>query len=204
MNRKSHWESIYSTKNPTQVSWYQQRPEVSLEMIERTKVGKAANIIDIGGGASTLADHLLAMGFARVTVLDISMAAIRAAQERLGPKAEAVEWIEADITEAVLPARSFDLWHDRAVFHFLIEEKDRRKYVEQATHALKDAGHLILAAFASDGPTRCSGLDVVRYTPEALQEEMGGAFELMETTRETHLTPSGSEQRFIYCRFRKR
>lgn len=201
MKRKSHWENIYSTKSSKQVSWYQQRPELSLKMIERTEVCKGAHIIDIGGGASTLGDHLLAMGFAHLTVLDISAAAISAAQQRLGRKAEAIEWIEADITEVVLPAGRFDLWHDRAVFHFLTEKEDRRKYVEQATGALKDSGHLILATFASEGPTRCSGLDVVRYTPERLQEEMGTGFDLMESAVETHLTPSVTEQKFIYCRF---
>ena len=195
MDTKTHWGQLYETKAPNQVSWYQAHPDTSLHFIHHTGVDKLSHILDVGGGASTLVDHLLAEGFQHITVLDISRAALDEAQERLGPQAENVSWIEADITQAALPPASFDLWHDRAVFHFLTDAESRRRYTDGLRYALKPDGHLIMATFALDGPTRCSNLDAVRYSPEALLCELGPDFELVHSARETHVTPSGGEQR---------
>ncbi len=163
MERKAHWEGIYTTKTPTGVSWYQPYASKSLELIKHTGVGTSAHIIDVGGGASTLVDDLLAEGFRHLTVLDVSSAALDAARQRIGARAaQEVAWIEADITQAVLPRLHFDVWHDRAVFHFLTDADERRRYVSAASLALKPGGHLIVATFAADGPVRCSGLNVVR------------------------------------------
>ncbi|HWP90944.1 MAG TPA: class I SAM-dependent methyltransferase [Thermodesulfobacteriota bacterium] len=200
---KSHWEKVYAQKLPTEVSWYQDHLQMSLQFIQRTGVGKLASIIDVGGGASTLVDDLLARGFERLTVLDISSKAIDLAQSRLGFNAGKITWIEADITKVSLPENHYDLWHDRAVFHFLTGTEDRQKYVELVKDSLKPGGHVIIAAFALDGPPRCSGLDVVRYSPDSLLEEFGNDFELIESAGEEHLTPSGVKQRFIYCYLRK-
>jgi ubiquinone/menaquinone biosynthesis C-methylase UbiE len=196
---KAHWNRIYATKPCTQVSWYQQHLEVSLHLIERTGIDKTAHIIDVGGGASTLVEDLLVRGFQQVTVLDISAAALRAAQERIGCRAASVEWLEADITEATLPANDYDLWHDRATFHFLTRIEDRRKYIEAVRHSVKEQGHIIIATFADDGPTRCSGLDVVRYSSSDLRRELGGDFKLVDSVREDHRTPFGTVQSFVYC-----
>ncbi len=205
MERKPHWESIYTAKQPTEVSWYQTHAAKSLALVKRTGVNKSARIIDVGGGASTLIDDLLAEGFRHLTILDISSAALEAAQLRLGTRtAQGVAWIEADITQTVLPRRHFDLWHDRAVFHFLVEAEDRRHYVNAANDALKPGGHIILATFAADGQLRCSGLEVVRYSPEELHAEFGDAFELIESHDENHRTPFDTTQKFTYCLFRKR
>ena len=204
MDTKTHWEQLYETKAPNQVSWYQAQPDMSLHFIHRTGVDKLSHILDVGGGASTLVDHLLAEGFQHISVLDISRTALHEAQERLGPQAENVTWIEADITQAALPPTSFDVWHDRAVFHFLTDAESRRRYTDVLRHALRRDGHLIMATFALDGPTRCSNLDVVRYSSKALLGELGADFELVHCARETHITPSGREQKFIYCWFRRR
>jgi len=205
MARKSHWEGIYTTKTPTGVSWYQPHAAKSLELIKRTGVNASAQIIDVGGGASTLVDDLLAKGFRNLTVLDISPTALEAAQQRLGARAaQEVKWIEADITQAVLPRHHFDVWHDRAVFHFLTEADDRRRYVNGASDALKPGGHIIMATFAADGARQCSGLNVIRYSPEKLHAELGGAFEIIESLEETHLTPFDTTQKFTYCLCRKR
>ncbi|MFN8472744.1 MAG: class I SAM-dependent methyltransferase [Anaerolineae bacterium] len=177
---------------------------MSLHFIHRASVDKLSRILDVGGGASMLVDHLLAEGFQHISVLDISRAALHEARERLGPQAENVTWIEADVTQAALPCASFDLWHDRAVFHFLTNAESRRRYTDVLRHALRPDGHLIMATFALDGPARCSNLDVVRYSPEALLSELGPGFELVDSARETHVTPFGGEQRFIFCWFRRR
>ncbi len=176
---------------------------MSLQFIERTGVGKSASIIDVGGGASTLVDDLLARGFERLTVLDVSSKAIDLARARLGSNADKINWIEADITKVSLPQNHYDLWHDRAVFHFLTSAEDRQKYVELVRDSLKPGSHIIMATFAPDGPSRCSGLDVVRYSPDSLLEEFGSDFELIESAGEEHLTPSGVKQMFIYCYLRK-
>ena len=203
MERKAHWESIYAAKATTEVSWYQERPAKSLELIHSTGLGFGASIIDVGGGASTLVDHLLGDGYSQLSVLEISMTALAKIKKRLGRKAEAVTFMDGDVTQVTLPANHYDLWHDRAVFHFLIEADDRRKYVEVLTHALKPGGHLIMATFALDGPPRCSGLDVVRYSPESLSAELGLKFRPVRSITETHHTPFATEQKFIYCLFQK-
>lgn len=203
MDTKTHWEHIYETKAPTQVSWYQEHARYSLQFIQNTGVQKTDHIIDIGGGASTLVDDLFADGFQHVSVLDVSGAALQLARQRLGERAANVNWIEADITQADLPAQAYDLWHDRAVFHFLTQPADRQHYVEAVRYSVRTGGHVILATFAPDGPDRCSGLEVVRYSPESLHSEFGEDFEVVDSTRETHHTPFGTEQRFIYCYCRK-
>lgn len=204
MGDKAHWEKIYTTKAPDQVSWYQVQPQESLDLIRRTGIGKTAQIIDIGGGASTLVDYLLMDGFQHISVLDISFVALGVAKSRLGLRATEVTWIEGDITKSDLPPAHYDLWHDRAVFHFLTDAEDRRKYVEAVERSLKPGGHIIIASFAVDGPMQCSGLDVMRYSPSSLHNEFGERFELLESHNETHNTPFGTQQKFVYCYCRKR
>lgn len=201
--KKSHWENIYATKKPEDVSWYQASLEKSLALIASTGIGSDGQIIDVGGGASTLVDDLLAQGYRNVTVLDLSATALAAAKARLGSRAQAVTWIEADITGAVLPHHHYDIWHDRAVFHFLTRAEDRRRYVETLLHALKPGGHVIIASFGPDGPQQCSGLDIMRYGPEQMHAEFGSGFKLVHSVTEKHVTPFGKEQDFIYCYCRK-
>jgi 2-polyprenyl-3-methyl-5-hydroxy-6-metoxy-1,4-benzoquinol methylase len=203
MENKTHWENIYHTKESAQVSWYQLHPQLSLQYIRNTGADKAANIIDVGGGASTLVDHLLDDGFGQITVLDISKEALEVAIQRLAQRAKLVTWLEADITRADLPQHAYDIWHDRAVFHFLTDPQDRAAYVKTVEHAVKPGGHVIVATFASDGPEKCSGLDVARYDPQSLHDEFGSGFELLDSTHENHQTPFGTEQKFIYCYCRK-
>ena len=200
-NRKSHWESIYAKTIPTEVGWYQVEPALSLELIASTGVGHTDKIIDVGGGASVLVDKLLCQGFQDLTVLDVSSKALDYAKERLGSEAEAVKWIEADVTKFELPEK-YDLWHDRAVFHFLTEENDRKKYVQNMEEALNPGGHVIIAAFSIDGPLKCSGLNVERYSPEKMKNELGDSFELVKATDEGHMTPGGKEQEYTYCYFK--
>ncbi|KJU84952.1 type 12 methyltransferase [Candidatus Magnetobacterium bavaricum] len=199
-NRKEHWDSVYKNKLPTQVSWYEEYPEVSLKLIKSTGVGPDGNIIDVGGGTSSVADTLLADGYQRITVLDISPSALEKSRQRLSEHAHKVKWLEADITEARLP-EEYDLWHDRAVFHFLTDAGDRKRYVQAVKQSLKPGGHLIIATFAIDGPQKCSGLEVVRYSPEGLHNELGGDFELLESFGIDHVTPAKGMQRFTFCRF---
>lgn len=185
------------------MSWFQPHAEPSLDLIERAGSARDAAIIDVGGGASTLVDDLLARGYRDLTVLDLSAAALAAAQVRLGDEARRVNWVEADITEADLPAQRYHLWHDRAVFHFLTDAAQRQAYVGRVLHAVKPGGHVIVATFAEDGPDRCSGLPVMRYGADALHAEFGAPFELLEHRRETHRTPGGAEQQFVYCYCRR-
>ena len=199
MNSKTHWEHIYETKAPTQVSWYQEHAKFSLQYIQNTGIRKTDHIIDVGGGSSTLVDGLIAESFEHITVLDISATALKLARERLGSRAANVIWVETDITQANLPHRAYDVWHDRAVFHFLTQSADRQRYVDTVRHAVRPGGHVIIATFAPDGPDQCSGLEVLRYNPEGLQNEFGENFELVDFSRETHHTPFGTEQKFIYC-----
>lgn len=203
MENKTHWEHIYHTKESTQVSWYQLHPRLSLQYIQNTGVNKTAHIIDVGGGTSTLVDHLLDDGFQHITVLDVAVAALKLAQQRLGKRAESVTWLEADITQTVLPHHEYDVWHDRAVFHFLTAAQDRQHYINTVKEAVKPGGHVIVATFANDGPERCSGLEVARYDPQGLHNEFGADFELLDSAREEHHTPFGTEQKFIYCYCRK-
>lgn len=202
--RKSHWENIYQTKAPDAVSWYQGSPDKSLELIARSRIFKSDPIIDIGGGTSMLVDNLIARNYLDVTVLDISGAALRHAQKRLGEKSSRVNWIEGDILQVNLPSEHFCLWHDRAVFHFLTNKEDRRTYIRLMDQSVKSGGHIIIATFAADGPLRCSGLDVVRYSPDTLSSELGEKFSLIENFCEEHSTPSGAIQPFSYCLFAKK
>ena len=183
---KNHWESIHSTKAPSQLSWYQLHSSLSLEFIKRTNVSKSSQIIDVGGGTSTLVDDLLAEGYAHLTVLDISSGALQIAQHRLEGLAAQVDWIEADITHVVLPNQAYDVWHDRAVFHFLTQPDDRQKYLLALRRSLRSGGHVILSTFGLDGPSKCSGIEVVRYSAESLINEFGVGFELLYTAKETH------------------
>lgn len=199
MNTKTHWENIHQTKAPTQVSWYQEHSLLSLQIIARTGIDKAGQIIDVGGGISTLLDDLLADGYKNVSVLDISAISLQTTQQRLGSRAKEVTWIESDVTQAQLPYQFYDVWHDRAVFHFLIQAEDRQRYIETVRHSVKPGGHVIVATFAPDGPSQCSGLDVVRYSEVGLHNEFGEGFEVVDSSRETHHTPFGTEQRFMYC-----
>ena len=203
MSIKTHWEQIYKTKEPTQVSWYQEHAQYSLEFIQNTGVQKTGQIIDIGGGASTLVDDLIVAGFQHISVLDVSGIALGLAQHRLGARAVEVNWIEADVTRVDLPPQAYDVWHDRAVFHFLTQAADRQRYVDTVRQAVRNGGHVIVATFAPDGPDHCSGLEVVRYSPESLHDQFGEGFEMVNSTPETHHTPFGKEQKFIYCYCRK-
>jgi ubiquinone/menaquinone biosynthesis C-methylase UbiE len=203
METKIHWEEVYETKDSTEVSWFQEHPELSLQFIERTSVDNSDQVIDVGGGASTLVDNLLDRGYQNITVLDISASALHVVQERLGLKANAVTWMESDITQVQLPHHFYDVWHDRAVFHFLTRAIDRQKYVEAVTHSVKAGGHVIIATFGVDGPSRCSSLEVVRYNSDSLHDEFGDNFDLVHSTSESHETPFGTEQKFIYCYCRK-
>jgi 2-polyprenyl-3-methyl-5-hydroxy-6-metoxy-1,4-benzoquinol methylase len=204
MDRKNHWDSVYASKKPNEVSWYQTRLEKSLELIHATGIDKNASIIDLGGGGATLVDDLLAADYTNLTVLDIAPAAIKTAQARLGARAKEVTWLEADVTRARLPEQAYDVWHDRAVFHFLTDAEDRRRYVSAVDHAVKPGGHVIVATFGPRGPLQCSGLDIARYTPEQLYDEFGGGYALQRSITENHVTPTGKHQEFIYCYCRKR
>jgi len=202
MNRTEHWNTVHTTKAPDDVSWHQVRPEVSLNLIERAGIAKDAGIIDVGGGALTLVDHLLEAGYSRLAVLDISPAALEHARTRLGDKAARVQWMVADVTEFA-PPRSFALWHDRAVFHFLTDAADRRKYVEALRRTVPPGGYMIIATFAPHGPKKCSGLEVCRHDAASVGAELGTEFELLEQVGETHRTPWDTEQAFGYYRFRR-
>ncbi len=199
-DKKNHWERKYTDDSPFEVSWYQKEPVLSLQLIHNTGIAKNAPVIDVGGGASVLVDCLLEKGFSRLAVLDISSKALAYARERLGQKAQEVEWYEADITEFMTP-HLFSLWHDRAVFHFLTEVADRRNYVEALKRSLEPRGHLVLSAFAIGGPTRCSGLDIIQYDSEKICRELGEEFQLVEEIGEIHVTPANKEQKFTYFRF---
>jgi SAM-dependent methyltransferase len=203
MDPRSHWQKVYTTRKPTEVSWYQPEAVLSLSMIRRVAADRSAAIIDVGGGASTLVDGLLGDGYERVTVLDVSGAALAAASARVAGDAARVTWLEADILGTALPPHAYDVWHDRAVFHFLTDAVDRRRYVEQVRAAVRPGGHVIVAAFASDGPARCSGLEVARYAPRELHAQFGSDFQLLEGAREEHLTPAGAIQPFTYCLCRR-
>jgi len=202
MRGEEHWDSIYGRKAPDQVSWYRPHLERSLEFIERAHLSPDAAILDVGGGASTLVDDLLERGYSDVTVLDISAAAIANAQARLGAKSPRVTWVVGDIASVVLSTGRYDFWHDRAVFHFLISAVARRRYIATVRAAVKPDGHVLVATFGPEGPTQCSGLDVVRYSADALRAEFGASFRKIASAREVHTTPWGAEQEFMYCYFR--
>lgn len=201
MNRQEHWEKVYAGKSPEAVSWYQSRPAVSLELVAAAGIRPQDPVIDVGGGASTFVDGLLEAGFSAATVLDLSARALAHARERLGARAASVQWIHEDLTR-FRPTTRFALWHDRAVFHFLVDAADRVVYVDSLRQALAPGGTVIIATFAPDGPEKCSGLPVMRHDEASLQRELGPEFKLQESRRETHLTPWRSEQRFQYACFR--
>ena len=200
---KSHWEEIYKTKPSTEVSWFQTRPSLSLKLIEAAGIEKGQGIIDVGGGSSMLVDFLLDEGYEDLAVLDISRQSLMIARARLGEREDDVEWYEADATE-FQPPRQFHLWHDRAVFHFLTDEWDRRKYVNVLKEALMPEGYLVMATFAIDGPRRCSGLDTVQYDEESMSLELGDGFTLMEKVDENHITPGDKEQKFSYFQYQRK
>ena len=203
MDRKQHWEQIYTTKASSNVSWFQERADQSLDLIHATGLGIDAAVIDVGGGASRLVDDLVYEGYADLTVLDLSSAALTVAKQRLGNHVNFVDWITGDITQVSLPENRYDIWHDRAVFHFLTDPAERKAYVEQVMRAVRPNGHVIIATFAEDGPEKCSGLPVMRYCPETLHAEFGKAFHLVKHSKEAHHTPFGTEQQFVYCYCRK-
>lgn len=204
MDRKQHWEQVYASKASDAVSWFQEHADQSLRLIHNTKLGKDAAIIDVGGGASRLVDDLVAEGYTNLTVLDLSSAALAVARQRLGSPADMVHWMEGDVTRAEFPIQCFDIWHDRAVFHFLTDPADRHAYVGQVMRAVRPGGHVIVATFADDGPEKCSGLPVMRYRPETLHAEFGDIFLLVEHKKEAHHTPFGTVQQFVYCYCRKK
>jgi len=199
-DRKDHWEKVYQNKSPLEVSWYQKRPTLSLELIAHTGVDKGSPIIDIGGGASTLVDALLEEGYTNISVLDISSNALSHAKERLGARACAINWIVTDITSFKSTVK-YSLWHDRAVFHFLTDNADRQAYVAALKGSLAPDGHVIIAAFGIGGPLKCSNLDIVQYDASRLCAELGTEFELVEEAAEHHGTPDGRQQKFGYFRF---
>lgn len=202
--RKAHWESVYGTKAEAQVSWFQKAATTSLALLDVPSLDRDSAIIDIGGGLSRLVDGLIERGHVNVSVLDVSPSALAAAQARLGPKKAAlVRWIEADITRWQ-PRAQYDAWHDRAVLHFLINEADRTAYLDVLRKALRPGGLVVIATFALDGPDKCSGLPVQRYSSETLSALLGPEFTLLDSRGEAHRTPSGVEQKFQYSRFRRR
>jgi SAM-dependent methyltransferase len=196
-----HWQRAWQDRDPESVTWYQPELAVSRRFIDRVST-PTASVIDVGAGASMLVDHLLASGYIDVTVLDIADAALAASRARLGPRADEVRWIVADITQVDLD-RTFDLWHDRAVFHFLVDDDDRQRYLAALRGALVAGGHLVLSTFGPDGPERCSGLPVRRYGIELMQETLGPDFELLDHELETHVAPSGVTQQFLAALFQR-
>lgn len=199
MDPKAHWDRVYQTKKPHQVSWYRQHLDVSLDLITRAVADPDARVVDVGGGEATLVDDLLAAGYRHIDVLDLSEVALHVARDRLGPAASSVGWLRGDVTTYSFEPSRYDLWHDRAVFHFLTEPEQREAYVQQVARAVKPGGHVIVATFGPEGPNRCSGLEVGRYTPDALHDQFGPRFELLEHRVEDHTTPAGMRQQFVYC-----
>jgi hypothetical protein len=200
MNRETHWDTVFSTKAENQMSWFEALPSVSLEMINAVGVAPQTCLIDVGGGESHLIDVLLARGLTCLAVLDVSKTAIQHARARLGARGHVVTWLFTDVTGDWF-LKPMDIWHDRAVFHFLTDAEDRRRYRERLRQTLRVGGSAIIATFAPDGPEKCSGLPVARYSPESLGEELGPDFMLMESRRHIHRTPWGTDQAFQYSRF---
>jgi SAM-dependent methyltransferase len=200
--RKSHWESVYTTKGEREVSWFQENPAISLELIALAGLPEGASIIDVGGGASRLVDVLLQRNIGQITVLDLSAAALDATRKRLDAKGAGVKWVVADIT-TWQPTQTYDLWHDRAVFHFLTDSADQNAYLDRLKKAVKRGGHVIIGTFALDGPEKCSGLPVIRYGSESLSALLGTDFKLIDARRHDHVTPWGALQRFQFSTFRR-
>jgi SAM-dependent methyltransferase len=199
--RETHWQNVYTNKRETEVSWFEENPAPSLDLIALIGADRHSAIIDVGGGASRLVDRLIAQGYEDVTVLDVSAAALEAAKARLDDKAGQVDWLVADATTWA-PSRLFDVWHDRAAFHFLTDAADQAAYVARLKRALKPGGHAIIGAFALDGPEKCSGLTVARYDSESLGQALGPGLVLVDTRRHDHRTPWGATQRFQFSAFR--
>ena len=203
MERHAHWHSVYESKGDHEVSWFEESPTLSLELIRATGVGTEASIIDIGGGASRLVDALMHEGYSAIIVLDVSETALERAKARLGaPSAAKTKWVAADVT-AWEPDQAYDVWHDRATFHFLTDPKDRSAYADRVLRAVRPGGHVIIGTFAPDGPVHCSGLPVVRYDSAAISKILGSSFDLAESRTHAHKTPAGAIQRLQFNRFRK-
>ncbi|TDJ06082.1 MAG: class I SAM-dependent methyltransferase [Deltaproteobacteria bacterium] len=202
MEPKDHWEKIYTDKKGTEVTWHQLKPVVSLQLIDELNLSPDDPIIDVGAGSSTLADFLLEKGFLDLTLLDVSSSALENSKRRLGDKADRINWLVSDFKD-LKSDKNFKLWHDRAVFHFLTHETDRERYREILKGHLADKGYFLISTFASDGPDKCSGLKIVQYSQEALVDEFKEDFTFIKSTKETHLSPKGLEQNFIYCLFQK-
>lgn len=203
MRTDQHWDTVYATKASTEVSWFQPHALSSLGLINEVAPERTSRIIDVGAGASMLVDDLLESGYRKISVLDITAKALAISQARLGTQAEGIDWIVGDVTKVELPTSAYDVWHDRAVFHFLTKEEDRRRYVDQVWRSVRPGGFVIVATFGPNGPLQCSNLDVCRYAPEALHGEFGNAFELLGHKTEQHHTPAGKTQEFMYCYCRR-
>jgi len=199
MDAKNHWERVYATKAPEAVSWYAPHLQESLAYIKRTGLSTAASVIDVGGGEATLVDDLLDAGYGDVTVLDLSAKALKVCRERLGVRADRATWLAGDVLTHEFAPHSLDIWHDRAVFHFLTSDEQRRRYVGQVLRALKPAGFAIVGTFGPHGPAQCSGLPVMRYAPAELHGTFGGRFRLVDSSIDVHTTPWGAPQEFVYC-----
>jgi len=203
MSSRDHWERVYRSKSVDRLGWYAPHLQTSIRWIENLGLSADSPIIDVGGGASTLVDDLLDAGYRSVTVLDISPTALSKVRQRLGGKASRVTWLSADITTAELPDKAYELWHDRAVFHFLTEPNDRNAYRQKLLNALRPKGHVIIGTFALEAPPKCSGLPVQRYSKEQLADELGAEFALVNHVKELHITPGGVEQMYQFCEFRR-
>jgi SAM-dependent methyltransferase len=203
MSTKTHWESVYETKPAESVSWYAPHLRESLRYVTQAAASKKVAIIDVGGGESTLVDDLVNEGYSDITVLDISATALEVTKRRLGPLGVRVKWMAADVLEVDLPVAAYDIWHDRAVFHFLTSDDQRRRYVAQVLKALKPGGFAIVGVFGPEGPEKCSGLQVSRYAPSELHGAFGAPFELLGSSVEQHTTPWGAPQQFVYCYCRR-
>ena len=201
MSSQQHWEAVYRDRAPELVTWYQEHPALSLSFIAATGLGSGAGVVDVGGGCSLLTDYLIDQGYTNITVLDLSSIAMGYARQRLGDRAEEVTWIEGDVLEYRFDT-TFDVWHDRAVFHFLTDPADRALYRETLERTLKPDGRVVIATFAVGGPSRCSGLEIVQYDRSGLSSELGSSFELIEMVPELHVTPTGAEQAFNFFHFR--
>ncbi|HEX4783040.1 MAG TPA: class I SAM-dependent methyltransferase [Candidatus Sulfotelmatobacter sp.] len=199
MDTKTHWEKVYKAKAPEAVSWYRPHLETSIALIKRAGAEPGSSIIDVGAGESTLADDLLSLGYENITALDISQIAVDVCKKRLGAIASRVRWLVADVTAPDLRLGAYDVWHDRAVFHFLTTVEQRIAYVRNVARSVRRGGHVIVSTFGPEGPSRCSGLDVVRYNAESLHHEFGKSFRLVESAEELHQTPFGTTQQFLYC-----
>src|SRR5579871_112996 len=199
MNVEAHWDAVFQSKAADAVSWYRPHLEISLDLIRRHAPQASASIIDVGAGESTLVDDLLGAGYRQLTVLDVSKTDIEATKSRLGAAAAAVRWIAGNVTEVPLPAQAYDVWHDRAVFHFLVDRAQRAAYVRAVLQSVRPGGHVIVSTFGPEGPEKCSGLQVMRYDVETLHDEFGRRFRVEESTKEVHRTPWGAAQQFVYC-----